>query len=100
MHEPSHPVRPPVLYQRDALWNVRDLRLFETVTPRELRKLKPLFQVRHCRQGEFLFHVGDAAKLLYFVERGAIKVSYHFVRRAMSISWIFLNRATSSANSS
>jgi len=63
------------LYQRDALWNVRDLRLFEMVTPRELRKLKPLFQVRHCRQGEFLFHVGDAANLLYFVEEGAIKVS-------------------------
>ena len=75
MHEPSHLGRSLNLYQRDALWNVRDLRLFETVTPRELRKLKPLFQVRHCRQGEFLFRVGDAANLLYFVERGVIQVS-------------------------
>lgn len=75
MHEPSYPGRSLNLYRRDALWNVRDLRLFETVTPRELRKLKPLFQIRHCRQGEFLFHVGDAAKLLYFVEQGVIQVS-------------------------
>src|SRR5690348_9881981 len=75
MTEPSSSIQPSILRHRVAIWNVRDLRLFETLTPRQLRKLKPLFGERHYRQGEVLFHAGDAADLLYFVEKGAIKVS-------------------------
>jgi len=75
MAESSGPIRPSISYHRDAIWNVRDLRLFETLTPRQLRKLKPLFGVRHYRQGEVLFQMGDTADLLYFVEKGAIKAS-------------------------
>jgi CRP/FNR family cyclic AMP-dependent transcriptional regulator len=75
MREPSTPGQSPMRYQQDALWNVRQLSLFETVTPQELRKLHPLFGLRHYREGEFLFHAGDATDLLYFVEKGTIKVS-------------------------
>jgi len=75
MTEPSSSIQPSILRHRVAIWNVRDLRLFETLTPRQLRKLKPLFGERCYRQGEVLFHAGDAADLLYFVEKGAIKVS-------------------------
>jgi CRP/FNR family transcriptional regulator, cyclic AMP receptor protein len=75
MTEPSSSIQQSIAYHRDAIWNVRDLRLFETLTPRQLRKLKPLFEVGHYRQGEVLFQTGDKANLLYFVEKGAIKVS-------------------------
>jgi CRP/FNR family cyclic AMP-dependent transcriptional regulator len=75
MTEGSSPIQPSNLRHRVAIWNIRDLRLFETLTPRQLRKLKPLFEVRRYRQGEVLFHTGDPADLLYFVEKGAIKVS-------------------------
>jgi CRP/FNR family cyclic AMP-dependent transcriptional regulator len=68
-------MRPSIPYHRDAIWNVRDLRLFETLTPPQLRKIKPLFEVRHYRQGDVLFQTGDTGNLLYFVEQGAIKVS-------------------------
>jgi len=74
MTESSIPIQ-PIPYYRDAIWNVRDLRLFETLTPRQLRKLKPLFEVRHYRQGDILFQTGDTGNTLYFVEKGAIKVS-------------------------
>jgi len=75
MTEPSNPIQPSIPYHRDAIWNVRDLRLFETLTPWQLRKLKPLFEVRHYRQGDVLFQTGDTGNLLYFIEKGAIKVS-------------------------
>src|SRR5579875_755778 len=75
MTEPSRPIRPGISYQRDAIWNVRDLRLFETLTPRQLRKLTPLFEERHYRQGEVLFTAGETAERLYFVKEGAVKVS-------------------------
>jgi CRP-like cAMP-binding protein len=75
MTEASSPVQPSVLHHRDAIWNIRDLRLFETLTAPQLRKLNPLFQVCHYRRDEVLFQPGDPADLLYFVEKGAITVS-------------------------
>jgi CRP/FNR family transcriptional regulator, cyclic AMP receptor protein len=76
MNPNSKPTQPrDISYAQDAVWNLWNLRLFETLTARELRKLKPLLDVRHCHPGEFLFHMGDSADRLYFVERGTVKVS-------------------------
>src|SRR5262249_60815601 len=76
MNANSKPTQPrDISYAQDAVWNLRNLCLFETLTARQLRKLKPLLEVRHCRRGEYLFHMGDSADRLYFVEKGTVKVS-------------------------
>ena len=75
MPQPLGPVCPNIPYYRNAIWNVRGVRLFEMLTPRQVRKLEPLFKVRHYQRGQVLFQTGDAVNLLYLMEKGSAKVS-------------------------
>lgn len=59
----------------DAIWNLRDLRLFKGLTTRELRELALLLETRQYRRGQFIFHMGEKADRLYFLDRGTVKIS-------------------------
>lgn len=57
----------------EAVWGLRGLHLFSTLSHAELRELSPLLHRESHRRGEFLFHMGDRADRLYFLERGTVK---------------------------
>lgn len=64
-----------MFYTQQAIWNLRNVRLFENVTPQELRELSVLLEDRQYRRGEFLFHMGEMADRLFFLQKGSVKVS-------------------------
>jgi len=53
----------------------RPQRLFAGLAPQELLHLSSLLDVHHYRRGEFIYHTGDKADRLYFLDKGAIKVN-------------------------
>lgn len=57
----------------EAFWGLRGLRLFSNLSQAELRELSPLLRRETHPRGEFLFHMGDKADRLYFLERGTVK---------------------------
>lgn len=63
-----------MLYEQDVIRNLRDVRLFSRLRESELRALRTLLEMRRCRKGEFLFHAGEAAHRLYFLQHGTVKV--------------------------
>ncbi len=64
-----------MLYRQESIGNLRNVHLFKDLTPKELRDLAPLLDVHHYRRGEFIFHAGEKADRLYFVDKGSIKTS-------------------------
>lgn len=64
-----------MLYRQESIWNLRNVHLFKNLTPKELRDLAPLLDVHHHRRGDFIFHTGEKADRLYFVDKGSIKIS-------------------------
>ncbi len=60
---------------QDGIWNLRELRLFKGLTDLELRELAPLLETRHYHRGQFVFHMGEKADRLYFLNRGTVKIS-------------------------
>ncbi len=58
-----------------TIWNLRNLHLFKDLTPPELRELAPLLSTHHYPRGEFVFHMGEQADRLHFLEEGMIKLS-------------------------
>ena len=59
----------------DPAGELRKLRLFANLTANELQSLAPLLELRQYQRGEFIFHMGEEAKRLYLLERGAIKIN-------------------------
>lgn len=59
----------------NAIWSLRDLHLFKGLTPQELHELAPLLGTHHYHRGEFIFHLGEQADRLYFLEEGVTKLS-------------------------
>lgn len=57
------------------IWNLRNLHLFANLHPREIRALSGVLREAGYRRGEFLFHMGDTADRLYFLQKGSVKVS-------------------------
>ena len=57
----------------EAFWGLRGLRLFSNLSQAELRELSPLLRRETHPRGGFLFHMGDKADRLYFLERGTVK---------------------------
>lgn len=49
--------------------------MFEELTPQDLSKLSPLLDIQAFARGQFLFHAGDKADRLYFVQKGMVKVN-------------------------
>jgi CRP-like cAMP-binding protein len=64
-----------MLYSEQSVWNLRNVHLFENLPPEELRALSPFLNVRRHRRGEFIFHAGEKADRLYFVDKGSVKIS-------------------------
>jgi CRP/FNR family transcriptional regulator len=59
---------------QDALWRLRNLRLFQRLTPREFRELSRLLTARDYRRSEFIFHAGEKVDLLFFLAKGNVKI--------------------------
>lgn len=57
------------------IWNLRRLHLFASLRPREVRALSDLLHEATYRRGQFLFHMGDKADRLYFLQKGSVKIS-------------------------
>jgi CRP-like cAMP-binding protein len=62
-------------YDWDSIWSLRNLRLFKDLTPEELREVSPFLDTHQYLRGEFIFHMGEEADRLYFLDKGTIKVS-------------------------
>lgn len=62
-------------YHEDAIWSIRNLRLFQDLSREDLGKLSPFLSVRQYRRGEVIFRMEDQADRLYFLEVGTIKIS-------------------------
>ena len=60
---------------QDPTSNLRSLRLFAGLVPRELRKVARFLDTRHYRPGEFIFDMDERVDRLYFLESGIVKVT-------------------------
>ncbi len=60
---------------QDAIWNLRNVHLFKGLAMRELRELAPLLQTHDYHQGQFIFHMGEKADRLFFLDRGTVKIT-------------------------
>ncbi len=60
---------------QDAIWNLRNVHLFKGLATRELRELAPLLQTHDYHRGQFIFHMGEKADRLFFLDRGTVKIS-------------------------
>jgi len=60
---------------QDSIWSLRNLHLFKDLTPEELRELSPFLGMQQYRRGEFIFHMGEEADRLYFLDKGTIKIT-------------------------
>ncbi len=60
---------------QDAIWNLRNVQLFKGLAARELRELAPLLQTHDYHRGQFIFHIGEKADRLFFLDRGTVKIS-------------------------
>jgi CRP-like cAMP-binding protein len=62
-------------YDQGSIWSLRNLGLFKDLTPEELRELSPFLEIHQYRRGEFIFHMGEEADRLYFLDKGTVKIS-------------------------
>jgi CRP/FNR family transcriptional regulator len=62
-------------YHENAIWNLRNLRLFKDLMPEELHALSPLLNTHQYSRGQFIFHAGEEAERLYFLDKGTVKIS-------------------------
>ncbi len=60
---------------QDAIWNLRNVHLFKGLATRELRELAPLLQTHDYHRGQVIFHMGEKADRLFFLDRGTVKIS-------------------------
>lgn len=65
----------PAAAHETTIWNLRQLHLFTSLRPREIRALSNVLHEAAYRRGAFLFHMGDKADRLYFLCKGLVKVS-------------------------
>jgi len=62
-------------FVKDTLWRLRSPRLFDGLTPQDLRAIVPLLDLRHYRAADVIFHAGDTADRVYFLGKGVVKIS-------------------------
>lgn len=60
------------------VWHLKNTRLFEDVSERELEDLASIIPYREYAAGEIIFRMEDPADALYFVREGMVKISMYF----------------------
>lgn len=60
----------------EEIWNLRNVHLFQGLTPAQRDEILKTMPVTSYRKNEFVFMAGDAADCIYVVQVGAVKVSY------------------------
>lgn len=66
---------PPVTAHGEGIWNLRKLHLFAGLGAHEIRALSNVLREATYRRGQYLFHMGDKADRLYFLQKGVVKVT-------------------------
>ncbi len=64
-------IRPP-----QEIWNLRDARLFDQLTPEEMEQVLEVMPAYSYRAGEYVFYAGEVADSLFVLQVGTVKVSY------------------------
>lgn len=65
----------PVSGVEAGIWNLRQLHLFAGLGARDFRALSGILREAAYRRGQYLFHMGDRADRLYFLQKGVVKIS-------------------------
>jgi CRP/FNR family transcriptional regulator len=60
----------------EEIWNLRNVHLFQGLTPAQMDEVLKTMPVASYRKNEFVFMAGDVADCLYVVQVGMVKVSY------------------------
>lgn len=60
----------------EEIWNLRDVHLFQGLTPTQRDEILKTMPVTSYHKNEFVFMAGDTADCLYVVQVGTVKVSY------------------------
>lgn len=58
------------------IWNLRDARLFDALTPDEMEQVLEVMPTYSYRAGEYVFYTGEVAESLFILQVGTVKVSY------------------------
>lgn len=65
----------PITAHDEGIWNLRKLHLFAGLGAHEIRALSSVLREATYRRGQYLFHMGDKADRLYFLQKGVVKIS-------------------------
>jgi CRP-like cAMP-binding protein len=60
----------------EEIWNLRNVHLFQGLTPSQMDEVLKTMPVASYRKNEFVFMAGDVADSIYVVQVGMVKVSY------------------------
>lgn len=60
----------------EEVWNLRNVHLFQGLTPAQMDDILSIMPVNSYRRGEFVFMAGEAADRIYVLQVGTVKVSY------------------------
>jgi CRP/FNR family transcriptional regulator, cyclic AMP receptor protein len=60
----------------EEVWNLRNVHLFQGLTPAQMDEILSIMPVNSYRKGEYVFMAGEAADRIYVLQVGTIKVSY------------------------
>lgn len=58
------------------IWNLRNVHLFDGLTPAQMDEILRIMPVRSYRKDEYLFLAGDVAGCLYILQVGMVKISF------------------------
>ena len=59
------------------LWSLQRLDLFADLDPATIDQILRIVQVKHVRQGDFVFRPGDPSDCLYLLQHGRVKTFVH-----------------------
>jgi CRP/FNR family transcriptional regulator len=59
----------------NKVWYLKRSRLFDRASDETIANCEHLFVQQPCQRGHVLFHQGDAARLVYLVKRGIVRIA-------------------------
>lgn len=70
-------MKPTLPEQKEIVRTLRKSRIFSDIRNDELKKISPLFELVHFRNGEYIFMEDDPSDWLYIVSRRRVKIIKH-----------------------
>ena len=60
---------------RESFWCLRQVRILDGLSERELQELSRIAPMRHFKTGQFIYHMGQPANALYIIGEGQVTIS-------------------------